>query len=433
MSMAKTIIHFDLNRTVLMSDAAGGRGMEDTLNYLLSEVVWGKVSEVGWRPEPNITPTSVRPNTTPPLLINYKKFVDHQFPYIQDGTDAVPEGYESASTFNKVAKKQRKDLHGTFTNADQPGSSLHSSLHKLLEHMSFDQASQKQALRTAAIIEPGLLADTWRQGRHFLLPSFLYFLVHLQSNEELMDSVRIVYRTFGNDLLEVKKELDVMSSGNHPLMPGFFLDKRLTIHAPHSTFYRRGPKSNDCFLTYGTLERPKDIHESDQNVHHFYSNMKGTKVIQGFSNVLREMHVMIEADPRQCIGIRDHWDYWSANGESDNSGKPLLIDDNVVSRARERHVFVDDHVEDDHAHIVDVRNVSDGSCVAFEAAIGINMLRAHPYDAILDRDYFINLLRDVIMVKEDDGSMQRSGCGQSTEQSGEGKEVSGHQKKRAKH
>ena len=119
--------------------------------------------------------------------------------------------------------------------------------------------------------------------------------------------------------------------------------------------------------------------------------------------------------------------------ESDDSGKPLLIDDNVVSRARERHVFVDDHVEDDHAHIVDVRNVSDGSCVAFEAAIGINMLRAHPYDAILDRDYFINLLRDVIMVKEDDGSMQRSGCGQSTEQSGEGKEVSGHQKKRAKH
>ena len=173
MSMAKTIIHFDLNRTVLMSDAAGGRGMEDTLNYLLSEVVWGKVSEVGWRPEPNITPTSVRPNTTPPLLINYKKFVDHQFPYIQDGTDAVPEGYESASTFNKVAKKQRKDLHGTFTNADQPGSSLHSSLHKLLEHMSFDQASQKQALRTAAIIEPGLL-DNIKTMIHSGVQKYMY-------------------------------------------------------------------------------------------------------------------------------------------------------------------------------------------------------------------------------------------------------------------
>jgi hypothetical protein len=37
------VLHFDLNRTVLMSDAAGGRTMENTVDYLLSECSWGYV------------------------------------------------------------------------------------------------------------------------------------------------------------------------------------------------------------------------------------------------------------------------------------------------------------------------------------------------------------------------------------------------------
>jgi len=37
------VLHFDLNRTVLMSDAAGGRTMENTVDYLLSECTWGVV------------------------------------------------------------------------------------------------------------------------------------------------------------------------------------------------------------------------------------------------------------------------------------------------------------------------------------------------------------------------------------------------------
>lgn len=39
----RVVLHFDLNRTVLMSDAAGGRSMENTVDYLLSECTWGYV------------------------------------------------------------------------------------------------------------------------------------------------------------------------------------------------------------------------------------------------------------------------------------------------------------------------------------------------------------------------------------------------------
>lgn len=39
----RLVLHFDLNRTILMSDASGGRSMEDTVNYLLTEICWGRV------------------------------------------------------------------------------------------------------------------------------------------------------------------------------------------------------------------------------------------------------------------------------------------------------------------------------------------------------------------------------------------------------
>jgi hypothetical protein len=42
-SRRHVVLHFDLNRTVLMSDAAGGRTMENTVDYLLSECTWGVV------------------------------------------------------------------------------------------------------------------------------------------------------------------------------------------------------------------------------------------------------------------------------------------------------------------------------------------------------------------------------------------------------
>lgn len=42
-SRRSVVLHFDLNRTVLMSDAAGGRTMENTVDYLLSECTWGYV------------------------------------------------------------------------------------------------------------------------------------------------------------------------------------------------------------------------------------------------------------------------------------------------------------------------------------------------------------------------------------------------------
>jgi len=415
--MSTINLHFDLNRTVLMSDAAGGRGMNDTLNYLLSEVSWGNISsdKKTWTPVANTSPTSVQTNNQ---LINYKKFVDLQSPYLKIG-DVIPEGHTDTSSFNKMAKAARKNLHGSFTNDDQPGASLRATLDLLISKMSMSTQMQREAaMKMADEIEPGLLADTWRKGQHFLLPSFLQLLIHLQSTK-LINTVRIVYRTFGTDLIEVQKELNIMAIGKHPMYPNTILDPRLTIRTPFSTFLRRGPLSSDCYLIKGThTDRPKDMNANDESIRTFYSTIPNVTVVQGFEAIFNEMSNMIQQkEPvRTSIGIRDHWNYWSANGESDDSGKPLLINDvndNGSSSSskssdqnddEDRNVFIDDHVEKDHAHIIDVRNISNGSCVAFQDAIGKYMLRAHPYDAILNENYFIDLVRSIV---EDVGKKEK--------------------------
>ncbi|CAI5714532.1 unnamed protein product [Peronospora destructor] len=38
------VLYFDLNRTFVMSDAAGSRTIENAVNYLLSECTWGYVN-----------------------------------------------------------------------------------------------------------------------------------------------------------------------------------------------------------------------------------------------------------------------------------------------------------------------------------------------------------------------------------------------------
>ena len=61
-----------------------------------------------------------------------------------------------------------------------------------------------------------------------------------------------------------------------------------------------------------------------------------------------------------------------------------------------RHVFIDDHVEHDRSHIVDVRDVRSGHQMAFGDVVGRHLLRAEPFWAIGRPDYYVDKLRRII-------------------------------------
>lgn len=79
--LRQTILHFDLNRTILMSDTSGSRSIEDTVNYLLSECIWGYVDPTSTTPR--WVCTSTTPSVVPPSpnSMTYKQFVASQLPY----------------------------------------------------------------------------------------------------------------------------------------------------------------------------------------------------------------------------------------------------------------------------------------------------------------------------------------------------------------
>jgi hypothetical protein len=61
-------------------------------------------------------------------------------------------------------------------------------------------------------------------------------------------------------------------------------------------------------------------------------------------------------------------------------------------------VFFDDNIETDRSHIVDVRERKHFLPVPFSQARGRHLRKVEPYHAILDEDYFIKEIEDIIRI-----------------------------------
>jgi len=196
----------------------------------------------------------------------------------------------------------------------------------------------------------------------------------------------------------------VFAAGHHPMFPGRRLDPRLTLRRPFGNFYRRGPGSGDALLAVGTLERPDALDCTDADVDAFYQGLSVAAAVQvhkGFPAIAAAVRAQLDVQPARSFGLRDHWNWWHANGESDDSGKPLLLSPAAAAAqdSDDVHVFVDDHVEHDHAHIVDVRRATAaGEVVPFAESFNRVMFRAEPFDAIMDRGYFTKLVSRIMSV-----------------------------------
>ena len=385
----KIYLHFDLNRTILMSDSAGGRSMGDTVNYLLAEVCYGSIKDGVWSAVTPFVPRPGEESSADAGLVTYKWHGDQTFPYLSQATaESVPEGFKDISSFNKFQKKERKKLQSSFTNDGHEGSSFRPHFNQVMSALELPEECREAAKRASDEIGgTGLLAEFWKDGKYFLLPSFLEFLLFLQSDGGgLLNNVNIVYRTFGEDIHEVAKELNMFKKGMHPCFPGVQLDERLCLSDPHGVFFRNGEGSDGLALAIGTIDKaPRDCNDAVA----FYAEKNPHIVVAAGFSQCSEMIKQQFSEKRHAIALRDYWDWWSAHGESDTSGKLLLIDQSKAET--EFHAFIDDHVESDHAHIVDVRIASDGAVVPPQESINEVIFRSEPFPAITDRNYFIDM------------------------------------------
>ena len=78
------------------------------------------------------------------------------------------------------------------------------------------------------------LQEAWSEGRYYLLPSFLKFLFHIAEAKD--NEYNIVFRTFGDDIPEVSKEIEFLVNGTHPLFPGVRISLVFICFSTYNSF-----------------------------------------------------------------------------------------------------------------------------------------------------------------------------------------------------
>jgi len=114
-----------------------------------------------------------------------------------------------------------------------------------------------------------------------------------------------------------------------------------------------------------------------------------------------EVHAVIRSKlskDKTFIGIQDDYHYWHDCGEACDAGKLLLIDEDTDEQpeCRDIHIFFDDNIERDRAHIVDVRDLGSFTSLPFHTTQGKWLLKVEPFLAIHNERYFINLFDKIL-------------------------------------
>lgn len=184
------LLHFDLNKTVIVNDESCGITTEHMVNSILSECAWGKISDEKNEYGHHWNLISSHPSATAPIYdpndANSNKVV------------TFGEYFESYDYAHLYTSAERRHFKTTFTAADSVGSALRPHFTELMSKL--------------ASLNSNVSHSCGR--RNHMLPSFFYMVKALVLRKI---DFRIVFRTFGPDLPSVAAEFNRFCSGDHPL------------------------------------------------------------------------------------------------------------------------------------------------------------------------------------------------------------------------
>lgn len=338
------ILHFDINKTLIMQDSASGSAVSTMLNSLLSEVVWGTIRPGTHKETRTVSdwslfsnkPCTVSSNTD---LVTFNDFLEEH---------------------TLVPKSIYKPLKQNFTEPGGVGESCREYYLSLLSALTIPNTSPARF--------------------HFIVPSFLNLVAELAQRKT---DFGIVFRTFGHDVKEFAREWNQFVDGKHDYYPIPALPHlRLGMPLQSAAMHRSG-------LALSGLE---SCHLS-----HIDYDTGAIAIAHGFRDTLFTLFNKLAV--HRCFFIQDDYKYWSDHSEADCAGKLLLIPSpeeksSHSSKEQHRQLFIDDNIERKKAHIVDVRLVHAAACVPipFSDAEGKYLLRAEPYEIITNPAYFIQQL-----------------------------------------
>jgi hypothetical protein len=319
----KLILHFDVNETILLVDAAGGDTFEDCLNKIICKTALVSTTTSD---DPLALPTHwgdgqpIESKHPPPLCTDF----------------VCPEGTSSYYRYNPMAKAQSS----RFTEQGQPGAQYRSLYNELETAVRWypkghpkndskpafwdddDSSSSSTGTETTTVPppDPRLSHDGIH---HFLLPAFFHTITELKRRNR---SFTIVIRTFGTDMDDVVKALEAYSEGKH--LPRFNPVVEEMATCKHNTWKGQYNREQGTFQLTKQEATPSGNGEDTVVLTH---EKDISRVFQGDGTV-------------SCVACTDDYAWWKQHHYSPSAGKPLF-----VTRAEENmhEIFFDDNIHND--------------------------------------------------------------------------------------
>jgi hypothetical protein len=235
----RLVLHFDINKTIIMSDPVSNIGVDKMLNSLLSECTWGVPTQSQSLPH------------SQSLSLSQPQTGVHQTQGQGDDELWHPEDWKlcssepsdvspvpSAVTYGEflenyctktVTRDQRKALKTAFTAQGGAGEHCVGTLQRLREAMTIpaevcvdnekyisDSGSGGGSGGVGGAEGKPLseVLDLLQSRQYHIVPSFLRLISHLDRNNV---DFRIIFRTFGVDVARVAAEFNMFCEGRHPV------------------------------------------------------------------------------------------------------------------------------------------------------------------------------------------------------------------------
>jgi hypothetical protein len=276
------ILHFDVNKTILMSDPASNISTIDILNSLISECTWGYINEdasidINERKVSDWILYSEIPSTIKPIhnenkTINLISFGD----YLEN--------------YTTIHKDIRKNFKTKYTLKGNTGEIFRPYFDNILLNMTPDNDIIKKNKDNNF--------NFLSESTFYLCPSFFNLIIKL---DELNSHFSIVFRTFGIDIPKITEEYNVFCEGKHPLFPCRVMDgsdgridRRLIIPKYSGVMHRTADDAE-----YGISL----AHVGEENS--VLVTKSSIRVVETINNWIKR------GGPTAAVAIQDDYDWWS--------------------------------------------------------------------------------------------------------------------------
>eukprot|EP00761_Pharyngomonas_kirbyi_P013535 gb/GECH01013564.1/.p1 GENE.gb/GECH01013564.1/~~gb/GECH01013564.1/.p1 ORF type:complete len:416 (+),score=76.97 gb/GECH01013564.1/:1-1248(+) len=396
----KFILSFDVNQTILARDPAASLNVTQTINSILAKSCVGVISRkclnyihnnndnlsnndiesllYQWK---SLKTENINTNMKKDdVIITFQGFLEKLYSFKRKGPR------NEAASYNNQIRSKKNYYKGRFTDPGFPGDMFRDEYNDMLNALTRKNPSSEDPY-------------------YFIIPSFFDTIIYLHENGF---HFKIVFRTFGIDLPNVIQEFNEFCTGEHPDYPHIRFDGsngspdfRIQSATAVGAFYRNDGTN---ILAVGTMQQPElsqgerfyldednsfRVCRSETEISSPYSEC-GTDICL-INNIL-DIHQYILHSSNQVLALRDYYPWWNASGEAAQQGKIHVIDvddDHTIS------LFFDDNIKNQGSkNIVDIRNV-DGNRLSVSDFYDSALFRVVTCDAILNRNYFIDIIKRV--------------------------------------